>query len=461
MIRLGFHGAARTVTGARFLLSVNGDHLLVDCGAFQGLKELRLRNWTPPPFEPWSVDWIVLTHGHIDHCGYLPRLVKDGFRGRIYTTPPTKDVISLMLRDAAHLHEEEAEYRNWKGTTRHSPALPLFDHDDVERTLRLVDPHKYGSPLTLSRQISIRFADVGHLLGSAMVQVDVKDGSRRMTILFSGDVGRYGVPLYPDPGPPPPCDVLVVESTYGDRAHGTEDIFEQIEALSLRVFPRGGIMLVPAFAVGRAQQVIYILRLLMERGRIPAVPIHVDSPMAVQATRLYGQYPAEHRMDDPSTRGESARLGGPLVELHATREESKRLNNLTGPAVIISASGMLAGGRILHHLVNHLPGEKNLVMMTGYQAAGTRGRALLEGARTIRIFGQQIAVRAEVQAVHGLSGHADANELLKWLAPLGGKKRRAFVIHGEPQSADVFAARLRDEMGWDAAAPALDETVEL
>jgi metallo-beta-lactamase family protein len=461
LIKLGFHGAARTVTGSRHLLTVNGDHLLVDCGAFQGLKELRLRNWAPTPFPPWSVDWIVLTHGHIDHCGYLPRLVRDGFRGRIYCTPQTRDLIGLMLMDAAHLHEEEAEYRNWKGTTRHDPALPLFEMHDVEKTLRLVEAHSYGSFLDLTKQISFRFADVGHLLGSAMVEIRVKDGARDLTILFSGDVGRFDVPFYPDPGPPPPCDVLLVESTYGDRLHSTEDLFAQVETLARKVFERGGVMLVPAFAVGRAQQVIYILRVLMERKRLPELPIHVDSPMAAQATRLYGRYPAEHRMDDPATAGEPSRLGGRLVVLHQTREESKRLNTFHGPGVVISASGMLTGGRVLHHLRHFLPDEQNLIVLAGYQAAGTRGRALQDGAPLIKVHGQQIPVRAEVATVHGLSGHADAGELLRWLRPLAGTRRRAFVVHGEARSADTFAQRLRDEMGWEAAAPGLDETVEL
>jgi metallo-beta-lactamase family protein len=461
LIRLGFHGAARTVTGARFLLTVNGDRLLVDCGAFQGLKELRLRNWEPTPFPPWNVDWVVLTHGHIDHCGYLPRLVKDGFRGRVLCTPQTRDLIGLMLMDAARLHEEDAEYRNWKGTTRHAPALPLFDAEDVEKTLRLVEAHPYGELRSLSRQVTIRFADVGHLLGSAMVEVGVQDGARRLTVLFSGDVGRYDVPYYPDPGPPPPCDVLVVESTYGGRRHSEEDLFDQLAGLAGRVLGRGGVLLVPAFAVGRAQQVTYMLRVLMERGRIPEIPIHVDSPMAVHATRLYGRYPAEHRMDDPEPGGEPPRLSGRLVTLHATREESKRLNALRGPAVVISASGMLAGGRILHHLRQHLPDPKNMVLLAGYQAAGTRGRALLDGAPFIKVHGQAVPVRAEVACVHGLSGHADAGELLRWLAPLKDRRPRAFAVHGEPRAAEALAGRLRGEMGWEASAPDLDDVVEL
>ncbi|MBI3448268.1 MAG: MBL fold metallo-hydrolase [Acidobacteria bacterium] len=460
-MRLGFHGAARTVTGSRYLLSADNDRLLVDCGAFQGLKELRLRNWNPPPFEPWRVDWVVLTHAHIDHVGYLPRLVREGFRGPVYCTPPTHDLLSLMLMDAAHLHEEEAEYRNWKGTTKHRPAKPFFETEDVVRTMRLVQSHPYGTVKELSRHLSFRFADVGHLLGSAMIELHAEDAGRKLDILFSGDVGRYDVPLYPDPGPPPQCDVLLVESTYGDRSHSPEDLFDQIEALARRAFERGGVLLVPAFAVGRAQQVIYILRTLMERKRLPELKIHIDSPMAVDATKLYSQYPAEHRQDDPTPGGEPSKLTGPYVVLHRTREESKQLNSFEGPGVVISASGMLTGGRVLHHLRHYAPDPRHVIMLAGYQAAGTRGRALADGAGTLKLHGISVPVRATIGTVHGLSGHADAGELMKWLEPLRGKSRRAFVVHGEPHSADTFAKRLHDELGWDARAPQLDEVVEL
>jgi len=461
VIRLGFHGAARTVTGSRYLLTVNKDRLLVDCGFFQGLKELRLRNWDPLPFEPWSVDWVVLTHAHIDHVGYLPRLVRDGFHGPVYCTPQTKSLLALLLMDAAHLHEEEAEYRNWKGATKHRPALPFFETRDVEKTLRLVEAHPYATWKELGRQISFRFADVGHLLGSSMIEVRLEDDRRRTTLLFSGDVGRYGVPYYPDPGPPPECEVLIVESTYGDSLHAADDLYVQMEALAKKVFERGGVLLVPAFAVGRAQQIIYILRSLIEERRLPEVPIHVDSPMAVDATRLYARYPAEHRMDDPSGGGEPPRLTGRFVVLHRSREESKRLNDFEGPGVVISASGMLTGGRVLHHLRHYLPDPKNMVLLAGYQAAGTRGRALLQGARTLKVHGHQVDVLAEVGGLHGLSGHADAGELMRWLAPLAGTKRRAFVTHGEAHAAEAFARRLHDELGWEASAPSLDETVEL
>jgi metallo-beta-lactamase family protein len=461
LIRLGFHGAARSVTGSRHLLTVNKDRLLVDCGAFQGLKELRLRNWDALPFEPWSVDWAVLTHAHIDHVGYLPRLVRDGFRGPIYCTPQTNDLLALLLMDAAHLHEEEAEYRNWKGTTKHRPAKPFFETDDVVRTLRLVQSQPYAAWKELSKQLSFRFADVGHLLGSAMVEVHVDDGGRKQTILFSGDVGRYGVPLYADPGPPPACDVMLIESTYGDRRHSQEDLFDQLAALGGKVFGRGGVLLVPAFAVGRAQQIIFILRTLMERKRLPELPIHVDSPMAVDATRLYSRYPAEHRLDDPAPGGEPPLLTGPFVVLHRTREDSKKLNSFEGPGTVISASGMLTGGRVLHHLRHFAPDPRNMIILAGYQAAGTRGRSLSEGARSIRVHGQSVDVRAEIGAVHGLSGHADADELMRWLSPLRSTPRRVFVVHGEPSSAETFAKRIETEMGWQARAPALDEVVEI
>lgn len=460
MITLGFHGAARTVTGSKYLLSRGTDKLLVDCGQFQGLKALRLKNWEPPPFKASEVNWVALTHTHIDHCGYLPRLVGEGFRGPVLCTPPTVELLKIVLMDAAKLQVEDAERHNRMGTSLHKPALPLFDHEDVEKTLELVQSVEYGVDRRLGEKLSIRFVDVGHILGSAMIRVTAEDEGRSASVLFSGDVGRYNMPLPPDPQAPPPCDYLVVESTYGNRRHDSADPKEELFRVVDKVVKNRGILLVPAFAVGRSQQILFMLRELTNAKRIPLLPVHLDSPMAYATTEVYLKYMASHKVPMDALQGGGSIVGG-NVTLHKSSQDSRRLAGLKGPAVVIASSGMLAGGRILSHLQNFMPQPTTVLAIAGYQAEGTRGRALLEGKKVIRVFGEEVQIRGEVVDLDGFSGHADCEELMRWTGGLAGAPKKVFVTHGEEAQALAFAERLKKERGWDVVVPAMNETAAL
>lgn len=456
--RLSFHGGAGTVTGSRYLVETGGPTVLVDAGLFQGLKDLRLRNWRRPAFDPAAIDHLLLTHAHIDHAGYLPRLVKDGYAGPVHCTTATFDLARLLLLDAAKIQEEDAQYANRRGFSKHHPALPLFTVADAEHAFTLMRPVAYGAWLDLGGDVRARFLNVGHILGAAMIELRV--GAR--TIVFSGDVGRYDVPLHANPDPPPACDALVVESTYGDRDHDATPLADQIRDPIERAAARGGTVLIPSFAVGRAQLVTLCLGTLMEEGRIPTLPIHIDSPMAVNATRIYGKHIRDLSLDEALLGdGRSNRLFPHEVALHRTVEESRRLNDLPGPRIIISSSGMLTGGRVLHHLKRLLPDARNLLLLVGYQAAGTRGRKLLEGARTVRIHGQDYGVRAELQCVSGLSAHADRGDLLRWIRAGAGRPGVVFVTHGEPAAAAAFAALLRAELGVPVHTPELEQAFDL
>jgi len=461
MVRLTFHGAAETVTGSKYLLEADGTGILIDCGMFQGLKELRLKNWQPLPFDVEELAAIVLTHAHIDHIGFLPRVVKFGYRGPVFCTPATEDLAEVILFDAAKIQESDAEYANRKKFSKHHPALPLFDENDARRSLKLLRPVERESWFPVAGPFRCRYHDAGHLLGSAMIEVEVAGtAARPMRILFSGDVGRYAAPVYHDPTSPPACDYLVCESTYGDRDHPHTDLMDELAATVNASVRRGGVMLVAAFAVGRAQQLIYLLQLLAQEGRTPELPIFLDSPMAVNATEIYCAHAAEHDLSEGRLADSNGIFKGRNVHLARTAEESKRINNIDGPAVIIASSGMMTGGRILYHLEQRLPEPRNTVLLGGFMAAGTRGRALEEGAKTLRIHGRDVLVRAVVEKHSGLSCHADRGELLRWLAPLPAP-RRVFVTHGEKQSAVAFAGELSSTRGWDVHVPRLGETVEL
>jgi len=453
MADIGFHGGAGTVTGSRHLVMSGEERVLVDCGMYQGLKSLRVKNWEPSPFDAASLPFVILTHTHIDHSGMLPRLIKEGFRGAVICTPPTRDLAELLLLDAAHLQEEDADFLNRKGLSKHAPALPLFDTEDAQRALSLFTTRPYGEWTELPGRFSFRFLNAGHLLGSAMVEMKVRENSSETSILFSGDLGRFDMPLNPDPEPPPAVDYMLLESTYGNRVHCAESLYDQVERVVKETARKRGIVVVPAFAVGRAQQIIYVLNVLMESGRLPELPIHLDSPMAVDATRIYRNYPSEHEARQELTAGN--------VILHRSVEESRALNNLKGPAILISSSGMLAGGRILHHLKRLLPDVRHTIVLAGYQAAGTRGRALLEGARTIRIHGEDVPVGARVEDFCGFSGHADADEMMRWLHKIPRPPRTVFLTHGEPEAASALAARISRENGWNTHVPELGENVNL
>jgi metallo-beta-lactamase family protein len=460
MATLSFHGGAGTVTGSRHLLESDAASLLVDCGLFQGPRELRRRNWEAPGFEASSVDVVALTHAHIDHSGYLPRLVRDGFRGPIYTTPATADVVDLLLRDSARIQEEDAEYANKKGFSEHDPALPLYTVRDAERAIGQIEVVEFGEWARAGKDLRFRFKNAGHIIGSGMVEVELADREPALRLVFSGDVGRYDAPLVQDPSAPPDCDVLVIESTYGDRAHPDQPIEAQLAALLTTVLESGGTMLVPAFAVGRSQQLVYLLHETMKSEPRLRMPIHMDSPMAIDTTGIYRRYPEESGLESIRMRSGSDVIYDRNVFLHKTREDSMRLNDLAGPRVIISSSGMMTGGRVLHHLRRLLPAPENVIVLAGYQAPGTRGWRLKQGEPSLRIHGQDVPVKARLEEISGLSAHADCNQLLRWVRDLP-PPRVTYVTHGDGEASEALARRLREELDFRCEIPALGDSHEL
>jgi metallo-beta-lactamase family protein len=456
MARLRFLGAAGMVSGSRHLIETDHERVLVDCGLFQGEKRLRERNWERFPVPASSLDAVVLTHGHIDHSGWLPRLVREGFKGPVFMTPATADLLGLLLYDSAKCQEEDAQYANRKGYSRHRPALPLYDERDVDRTLRLVKDVPRGEWFNPAPGVRCRYHEAGHMLGSSFVETEVE--SQR--VIFSGDVGRYDAPLYKDPAPPPPCDYLVCESTYGDRDHPPIRPLDDLEAATHEAIARGGMMLVASFAIGRCQQLVYLLRTLMAAGRIPEVPVWIDSPMAVDAMDVFRRHVAEHDFTEAAMAGVAESLASPFVHMAKTANESKAINAHRGPGIVIASSGMMNGGRILHHLAQRLPDPKTTVLVAGFQAAGTRGRSLVDGAGTLRIHGRDIPVRAAVRRVDALSGHADRRELGRWLADMPAPKR-TFLVHGEPPAARGMAEFLKATLGFESLVPTIGESVEL
>jgi metallo-beta-lactamase family protein len=461
-VTLEFLGGARTVTGSKFLLEAAGRRLLVDCGLYQGLKELRLRNWEPLPVAAASIEDVVLTHAHIDHSGYLPRLYRDGFDGRVHATRATADLLPIMLEDSGRLQEEEAEYHNLRGTSKHHPALPLYTAEEGGRAAARVRPHAYGERFEAAGGASVSFARAGHILGAASVAVELVVGGARRRVVFSGDVGRYDAPILPDPAPLGDADYVVVESTYGDRPHGGGPIADQLERVVNDAVARGGAVIVPAFAVGRTQDLMYHLTLLERAGRIPRLPRYLDSPMAISATEIYRAHPEEFDRDMQALAkaGESPLEWGEF-RITRTAQDSRAINAVPGPLLIIAGSGMVTGGRVLHHLRARLPDPRTTVLLVGYQAAGTRGRALEEGAPAVRIFGEDVPVRARIVTIQGLSAHADGDGLVRWLATARRPPRAVFVVHGEPGPAAALAARVRDELGWQASVPATGDRVTL
>jgi len=460
MAKLRFLGAAGMVSGSRHLIEAGRSRVLVDCGLFQGEKQLRERNWERFPVPADTIDAVVLTHGHIDHSGWLPRLVREGFKGTIHTSPATADLLGLLLYDSAKCQEEDAFYANRKGYAKHRPALPLYDERDVDRTLRLVKDVPREEWFAPAAGVRCRFHDAGHMLGSSFVEteIDADGGPRR--VLFSGDVGRYDAPLYKDPANPTACDYLVCESTYGDRDHPDVKPLDDLEAATKEAIARGGMMLVASFAIGRCQQLVYLLRTLMAARRIPELPVWIDSPMAVDAMEVFRRHVAEHDFSEAAMEGVAVSLASPFVHMAKTAAESKAINSHDGPGIVIASSGMMNGGRILHHLAQRLPDPKTTVLVAGFQAAGTRGRTLIDGARMLRIHGRDIPVRAAIRRVDALSGHADRRELGRWLTGLPAPKR-TFLVHGEPPAARSMAEYLQEKFRWEVTIPAIGDTVEL
>ncbi len=466
-MKLTFHGAARTVTGSRHLLEAGGQRVLVDCGMFQGLKKLRKLNWDEPGFEPGFLDHIVLTHAHIDHTGYVPRVMQYGFQGDIHCTPATSELLEVMLMDAAHIQEEDAAFANKKGFSKHHPAEPLYTSQDSMKALKLVKPARFNSWVKLSARLKFRYVNSGHILGAAFAEFRVKEQMKdsvhpgEITVVFSGDLGRYDVPLHSDPEPLPDCDVLIVESTYGKRRHEDESVLDQIREEFKHTIHKRGVVLIPSFAVGRTQMVTLILRDLMIGGDLEEVPIHIDSPMAIDATAIYSRHLYDSNLDKEITLDGRNRLFPFKVHLHRTVHESKELNNMKGPRVIVAASGMMTGGRIIHHLVRRLPDHHNLVLLTGYQGVGTRGRALQDGAATLRMHGKNIDVEARVSTIKGLSSHADGDEIMRWIGTADRKPKQVFVVHGEEESARALGDRIAKEYGSRITVPDLKDSFEI
>lgn len=458
---IAFHGGAGTVTGSKHLLTVGAGEVLVDCGMFQGQKALRLLNWRPPEFDASRLQHLLLTHAHVDHSGYLPRLIRDGFTGEIHCTSATREITEVLLLDAAKLQEEDAAHANRKGYSKHKPALPLFTTRDADQAIRQLRTLQYGQWLDVGAGIRARFHNAGHILGAAFAEVHAEVDGRDQTIVFSGDLGRYTAPMHLDPQPPPACDVMLIESTYGNRLHDKTPLIDQIRKPFADTIARGGTILIPAFAVARVQVLALMIGELMDNGELPRVPVHIDSPMAVQATKIYGRHLTTGELDATVTPEAWNHLYPSRVQLHSTVDQSKALNDLPGPRIIIAPSGMMTGGRVLHHLQRLLPDQKNLVVMAGYQAPGTRGDTLEKGAPTLRMYGQDVPVRARTIELTGLSAHADADELMRWIRSAPSLPGRIFVTHGEPESAAALAARIRDELKVRVDVPALGSEADL
>jgi metallo-beta-lactamase family protein len=452
MFELQFAGGAGTVTGSKYILSCGGKKVLIDCGLFQGLKNLRLKNWEDLPVPASEIDALILTHAHIDHSGYIPRLVKRGFTGKIYCTPATLELCKILLPDTAYLMEEEAEYLNRHRRSKHVPALPLFTQREVALALKQFVPVKFAEEQNVGPQFKFSFRYAGHILGAASALIDVA-GKK---IMFTGDVGRMSDEILYPPDDIPQVDYLVTESTYGNRLHEKSDVQSQLEEIINRGFKRGAVMIIPAFAVGRAQSLLFHLWQLKKQKRIPNFPMYLNSPMATNVTGLLDDYKNLHRL----TEKDCAELCSTVTYVRDV-EESIALNEKKGPMLIISASGMLTGGRVLHHMKAFAPDAKNMILLSGFQAAGTRGEALMNKAREVKIHGDYVPVNAEVIMLDNMSAHADYSEMIAWFKKSGIKPRRVFITHGEASAADEFRRRVNESLGWDCHVPEHNETVKL
>jgi len=460
MPRITFLGAAGTVTGSKYLIEAKGKRLLIDCGLFQGGKELTQRNWAALPQNPASIDFVALTHAHLDHTGYLPRLVSNGFRGPIFANAATQELCGLLLPDSAHLMEEDAEHATRHGYSSHKPALPLYTQDEAAETLKQFAPLPRLGECRVCPEFLIRSHDAGHILGSSSLELVITEDGKNTTILFSGDIGRYDQPLMKDPERPPRADFVLCESTYGDRDHpSVPPPDEALAEVIHRVARRGGVIVVPAFAVDRTQLLLYDIRRLERAQRIPPLPIYMDSPMAIGVTEIY----REHREDLKIGMEEMSANASSMQTVHVMRspEESKQINNVRTPAIIISASGMATGGRVLHHLAQRLPDARNCVLLAGFQAEGTRGRTLEDGAKSIQIHGEEVPVRAEIVNLRQFSAHAGRSELMRWLGGVPAPPRQLFLVHGEPAAAQALQATIKTELHWNVTVASYLQSVDL
>ena len=477
MTRLSFLGAAGTVTGSRHLLETHDKRLLVDCGLFQGTKPNRLKNWEQFQVDPRSIDAVLLTHAHVDHIGYLPRLVKDGFNGPIHCTSATAELARVLLLDTAHLQEEEAKWANKRGYTKHHPAEPLFKREDAEKVIPMLQGLPYGTHFEPAPGVRAKFRDAGHILGASFLDLKTVLSRRERKIVFSGDIGRPTDALLRPPAQPYNVDYLVMESTYGNRLHEPHSPVEHIARAINEGLERGGCIVIPAFAVGRSQTLLYVLRELEEQGRIPSVPVYLDSPMAVEALEIHRRHISDLNLECRKKFLHGTKIFKPdNLRLSVTREDSQKINAVEKGAIIISASGMVAGGRILHHLHARLPDEKNTVLIIGYQAEGTRGRTIVEGRPTVRMFGEEVPIKAHVERIEGFSGHADYEEMMAWLMGFNRPAERVFLVHGEGEASTALKEHIiknRDKLpkwhdvesprkpAWDVSIPSEGDSVLL
>lgn len=451
-MKLTFLGAAGTVTGSKTLVNYKNKTILIDCGLFQGLKNLRLLNWIKFPFDVKKLEAVVLTHGHLDHSGALPLLIKQGFRGPIYATPSTIDLCEILLLDSAHLQEEEAQYANKHQTSRHTPALPLYTTDDVKKTLKLFKPLVFDQLLTLKSGFSVRLRPAGHILGASSAEITA--GGK--TTLFSGDLGRSDDKIMLSPATIDHADCIVVESTYGDRLHEKADPEIKFAEIINRTVARGGIIVIPAFAVGRAQELLLAIYRMKKSGQIPDLPVFLNSPMAIDMTEIYQKHCSEHRLNKNECSGM-----GSVAKMVRTVEDSRALDSIRYPSIIVSASGMATGGRVLHHIKALGPDRRNTIVFAGFQAAGTRGARILSGEKTIRIYGEEVQIKAEVVSLEGMSAHADSEQIMEWLKTAPKAPKAVYLNHGEPIPSDMLRQRIEHELGWSAMAPLLGQSVEV
>ncbi len=452
-MELTFLGATGTVTGSKYLLKTEHQQILVDCGLFQGLKQLRLKNWAKLPINPAKIDAVVLTHAHIDHTGYLPLLVKNGFSGKVYCSEATADLCKIMLPDSAHLQEEEAEYANRRGFSKHHPALPLYTKEDAENALALLSPLRFEQDVDLSDGLTLRLSRSGHILGSAFVRIH----DHKTSVLFSGDIGRADDILMKPPAQVRQADYLLVESTYGNRLHQHDDPKVKLAAIINKTVKRKGVIVIPVFAVGRAQELLYYIHLLKTSGAISEdIPVYLNSPMAVDATEIFNHYQGEHRLT-----AEQSRALFNTAHMVNSIEQSKALNEKKGPMIILSASGMASGGRVVHHLKAFATKSNNTILFVGFQAAGTRGAAMLDGVESIKIHGEYIPVRASVELISNLSAHADYMEILDWLGGFETPPKKTFIVHGEPVAADSMRRHIEEKLNWHVEVPEYLQTVKL
>ncbi|MGH7888781.1 MAG: MBL fold metallo-hydrolase RNA specificity domain-containing protein [Candidatus Binatia bacterium] len=458
---LQFLGAAGGVTGSKFLLSINSDQVLIDCGLFQGLKELRQRNWAPVPIDLARLRAVILTHAHIDHSGYLPRVVAKGFKGPVYATPGTCDLLRVMLPDAAHLQGEEARYANRKGYSKHTPALPLYTIEDAEQTLRLLRPTRNGDAVKIAKGVFLEFGRVGHILGAGSARISFEVNGKKKALLDSGDLGRYDRPILKDPEPAGTADWLLIESTYGNRIHPQESVAE-LRNLIKETAAERRCLVIPAFAIGRTQDLVYTIRQMEDAGEIPSIPVYVDSPRGIEATEIYSRHTEEHDFEMAQLSNHKRNpLRSRRMIVAKTAEQSKAINNMKGPLIIISASGMATGGRVLHHLKHRLPHDDTTVLLAGYQAEGTRGRSLQDGAKEIKMLGEVIPVRAKVKVLDGFSAHADQGEILRWLGTFPKAPKITYIVHGESAGANALAEVIRQRLKWNVEIAKFQQKVTL